>query len=262
VNTDLPERLLEVARRAAAAAARELRPRFGGPATGVSAKSSHTDLVSDADRAAETAIREVLDAARPEDALVAEEGAAAEGTSGVRWIVDPLDGTINFLWGIPHWAVSIAAVGPDGPLAAVVLDPCRDECFAAGRGLGAWLGDRRMRMAPPADLSEALIGTGFNYTADERARQAALMPDILPRVRDIRRFGAAALDLAWVAAGRLDGFIERGLQEWDWAAGALLVTEAGGRVELLESAPPRPDGVAAAHPALLADLRALFGEAV
>lgn len=254
----LPAELLEVARRAADAAAAELLPRFGGPASGVAAKSSHTDLVSDADRAAEAAIRRVLGDARPDDGLIAEEGGRAEGTTGVRWIVDPLDGTTNYLWGIPHWAVSIAAAGPDGALAAVVLDPCSGECFAAGRGLGAWLGDRPIRVNRPASLDEALVGTGFNYSAEERGRQSEVLVRVMPLVRDIRRFGAAALDLAWTAAGRLDAFLERGLEPWDWAAGALLVTEAGGVVQPLEAAPPRPFGVAAAHPDLVDEVRRLF----
>ncbi|MFN8121134.1 MAG: inositol monophosphatase family protein [Thermoleophilia bacterium] len=258
----LPSELLEIARRAADAAAAELLPRFGGPASGVAAKSSSTDLVSDADRAAEAAIRRVLGDARPDDALLAEEGGSAEGTTGVRWIVDPLDGTTNYLWGIPHWAVSIAAVGPDGGLAAVVLDPCSGECFAAGRGLGAWLGDRPMRVTRPAALDQALVGTGFNYSAEERGRQSQVLTGVMTRVRDIRRFGAAALDLAWTAAGRLDAFFERGLERWDWAAGALLVTEAGGAVQVIDAAPPRPGGVVAAHPDLVDEVRRLFEDPV
>lgn len=258
----LPDELLEVARRAADAAGEVLLARFGATATGVDAKSSHTDLVSDADRAAQEAIVRIIADARPADALLAEEGASAEGTSGVRWVVDPLDGTTNFLWGIPHWAVSITAVGPDGGLAAVVLDPCGGECFAAARGRGAWLGDRRLSVTRPAALDEALVGTGFNYSAAERARQAERLIGVMPLVRDIRRFGAAALDLAWTAAGRLDAFCERGLEVWDWAAGALLVTEAGGVVEILDAAPPRPAGVVAGHRSIVPGVRALFEDAV
>jgi len=258
----LPEELLEIARRAADAAAAELLPRFGGPASGVASKSSSTDLVSDADRAAEAAIRRVLAAARPDDALLAEEGGSAEGTSGVRWIVDPLDGTTNYLWGIPHWAVSIAAVGPDGGLAAVVLDPCAGESFAAGRGLGAWLEDRPMRVNRPASMAEALVGTGFNYSAAERGRQSEVLTRVMPLVRDIRQFGAASLDLAWTAAGRLDAFFERGLERWDWAAGALLITEAGGAVQVLDAEPPRPAGVVAAHPEVVDAVRRLFEDSV
>ncbi len=249
--------LLEVAVRAADAAGAELLRWFRRPAEGLATKSSGTDLVSEADRAAERAILEVIGAARPGDAVLAEEGGVTAGASGLRWVVDPLDGTINFLWGIPHWAVSVAVEDAAGPVAAVVLDPTSGERFTATRGGGARLGDRPLTVNRPATAAEALVGTGFNYRPEERARQAARMPETLVTVRDIRRFGAAALDLAWVAAGRLDGFFERGVERWDWAAGRLLVEEAGGVVRVLEPAPPRPAGVVAAHPDLVDALRAL-----
>lgn len=255
MNAHRTEDLLRLAHEAAHAAGIELLARAGRPARGVSAKSSHTDLVSEADRAAERAILDVVRADRPGDAILAEEGGAATGDTGLRWVIDPLDGTINYLWDIPHWAVSIAVEDAAGSLVAVVHDPSRQETFHAVRGGGAHLGARRLRLGDAPPLAEALIGTGFNYSADERARQAARLPDVLPVVRDIRRFGAAALDLAWVAAGRLDGFFERGVQRWDWAAGALLVREAGGATDELEAAPPRPAGVVAGHAALLPDLR-------
>lgn len=211
-----------------------LLERYGGPARGVSAKSSRTDLVSDADRDAETLIAEAIGAARPGDGLLGEEGAGTRGRSGLRWVVDPLDGTTNFLWGIPHWAVSIAVEDAGGTLAGAVFDPCRGEMFSAARGGGADRDGVALRLdgAPPP--AEALIATGFNYDRAERVRQAALMPAVIPAVRDIRRMGAAALDLAWVAAGRLDGYFETGLQPWDRAAGELIVREAGGVVRDLE----------------------------
>jgi myo-inositol-1(or 4)-monophosphatase len=244
--------LLELALAAALPAGELLLERFRGPATGLASKTSRTDLVSDADRAAEELVTRTILDARPGDALVAEEGAAADGGSGVRWLVDPLDGTINFLWGVPHWCVSVAACDGDGGLAAVVHDPNRGETFTAVRGGGARLGGTPLRVRPPAVLSEALVATGFEYTAEARARQARLLATVLPAVRDVRRFGAAALDLCWVAAGRFDGYYETGLKPWDRAGGELIVREAGGAVEDMAL-----DGVLAGDPAVVADLRRL-----
>jgi myo-inositol-1(or 4)-monophosphatase len=201
----LPDELLELAVGAARAAGRLLRERAGGRATGLATKTSRTDLVSDVDRDAEALLVARIATARPDDAIVAEEGGGAPGASGIRWLVDPLDGTINYLWGIPQWSVSVAALDGEGPLVGVVHDPPRDETFAARRGGGARLDGAPLVLGPGAPLEEALVGTGFNYRSEERARQAARLPRILPAVRDVRRFGSAALDLAWVAAGRLDG---------------------------------------------------------
>ena len=253
-----PEQLVETALRAADAAAHQLLLRADRPWSGVGSKTSATDLVGDADRAAERAIAEILDRERPADGRIAEEGGERAGTSGVRWVVDPLDGTTNYLWGIPNWAVSIAVCDADGPIAAVVMHPGASNTFVALRGGGAWLGTRRLQMSAPPDLAYALVGTGFNYSAAERQRQAEILVRVLPRVRDIRRFGAAALDLAWVAAGRLDAFFERGVHEWDWMAGRLLVTEAGGAVRVLDAVDPRPAGIAAAHPGLIDAVVELF----
>ena len=146
---------------------------------------------------------------------------------------DPLDGTVSYLYGYPHWCVSVALEDAQGPAVGVVYDPMRDELFAAERDAGATLGARplRVREAPP--LAEALVATGFGYDAQWRAEQAEVVRRVLPAVRDIRRAGSAALDLAWLAAGRLDAYYERGLSAWDWAAGSLLVREAGGAVEEL-----------------------------
>ena len=241
--------LLDLATRAARAAGGLLRDRFGGPQAGLSAKSSRTDLVSDADRAAEALILELIRDERPQDGLLAEEGGSADGASGVRWIVDPLDGTINYLWGIPHWSVSIAATGPDGDLIGVVHDPMRDETFTAAGG-AAHLDGERLTLAASGAVAEALVGTGFAYVAEQRARQASLLVDWLPEVRDVRRFGSAALDLAWVAGGRLDAFYETGLSAWDWAAGAMLVRAAGGTVTHVPAESGGADGVLAARPGL------------
>jgi myo-inositol-1(or 4)-monophosphatase len=256
----LAQELVETALRAADAAARELMTRADRPSSGVDTKSTDTDLVSDADRAAELAIDAVLDAERPDDGRIAEEGGSRPGTSGIHWVIDPLDGTTNYLWAIPHWAVSVAACDTSGPIAAVVVHPPSAETFIALRGGGAWLGTTRLHMPDPPPPDRALVGTGFNYSAEERVHQADALVSALPRIRDIRRFGAAALDIAWVAAGRLDAFIERGVQEWDWMAGRLLITEAGGAVRILDATASRPAGVAVARPELLESVLELFGE--
>ena len=229
---------MEAAREAGA----ELRARAGDPSRGIGTKSSPTDPASDADRASEAAVVARLRRARPDDAIVAEEGSTGGGgATGVRWYVDPLDGTVNFLYGVPQWSVAIACVDPAGPLAGVVYDVSKDELFSASRGGGAWLraggaDPRRLRVSEPASLGVALACTGFSYLASERARQGRILAEVLPHVRDIRRFGSAALDLAWVAAGRADLYFESVASPWDWVAGALLVSEAGGRVTELPEA--------------------------
>jgi myo-inositol-1(or 4)-monophosphatase len=228
--------------------------RFGGPAQGVEVKSSSTDMVSDADREAETAIVELLRSERPDDGLLGEEGTDEEAASGRRWVIDPLDGTTNFLYGYPAWAVSVALEDADGALVGVVFDPARGELFAAERGAGAVMNGRPLHVREGAPLERALIATGFGYEADRRARQAEVLRQVLPAVRDIRRAGAAAIDLAWVAAGRIDGYWERGLKRWDWAAGRLLVEEAGGEVRELVG---EPHGLVAASAGLIAQLEAL-----
>jgi myo-inositol-1(or 4)-monophosphatase len=211
-------------------------------------------MVSAADRDAEALIHAALKTTRPEDGLIGEEGSRRDSASGRHWVVDPLDGTTNFLYGFPQWAVSIALEGEVG----VVFDPVRDELFAAVRGSGASLNGTELRMPAPPALSTALIATGFGYDAERRGKQGAVLGRVLPRIRDIRRAGAAALDLCWLAAGRLDGYYERGLGAWDWAAARIVVEEAGGAVADLE---PDPHGLAAAHPELLPGLLDLLREA-
>ena len=228
--------------------------RFGGPARGLGSKSSTTDLVSDADRDAESLIRDILASERPDDALLAEEGTSEPGESGRRWVFDPLDGTVSYLYGYPHWSVSVALEDGEGSLAGVVYDPSRDELFAATRDGGAALDGQAIAVRAAAPLGEALVATGFGYDANWRARQAEVVRRVLPEVRDIRRAGSAALDLAWLAAGRLDAYYERGLNAWDWAAGSLLVREAGGVVEELQG---EPFGLIAGAPEVVAALRPL-----
>jgi myo-inositol-1(or 4)-monophosphatase len=245
---------LALAERAARAAGRVLLERYGGPVEGLDVKSSATDPVSDADREAERTIRELLEAERPDDGLLGEEGSREAGDSGRRWVIDPLDGTVNYLYGIPQWCVSIALEDAEGALAGVVFDPLRDELFSAERGSGAGLNGKQVSVSGVGELSRALVGTGFSYEAEHRAEQAAVVGRLLPLVRDIRRAGSAALDLCWVAAGRLDGFYERGVKPWDWGAGGLLVEEAGGEVREL---PGEPFGVVAAGPSLIDELERL-----
>jgi myo-inositol-1(or 4)-monophosphatase len=197
---------------------------------------------------------ELLGRERPDDAVLGEEGAGEGGSSGRRWVIDPLDGTTNYLYGHPQWCVSVALEDGDGGLAGVVHDPARGETFRAARGEGADLDGRPIAVRDHDDLATALIATGFGYDPERRAEQAEVIRRVLPRIRDIRRAGAAALDLAWLAAGRLDGYYERGLNPWDWAAGSLLVTEAGGVVEPLDG---EPFGIVAAGPRLVGPLREL-----
>jgi myo-inositol-1(or 4)-monophosphatase len=253
-----PHVLLDLAVRASQAAGALLVERFHHSASGIDYKSSQTDPVSDADRDAEALIVGQLRAERPGDGVVGEEGAGADGASGLEWIVDPLDGTVNFLYGIPQWAVSIACRDADDMLVAVVHDPLRGETFSAARGQGCSLNGGALRIGTPPPLDRALVGTGFSYVAAERELQAALFTRVLPRARDVRRAGSAALDLAWVAAGRLDIFYEHGLAEWDHAAGDLLVREAGGVVLSLPAAGGLRAGVLAGPEALAAELSPLL----
>ncbi|MDE3192897.1 MAG: inositol monophosphatase [Chloroflexota bacterium] len=240
------EAALATAESAALAAGRLLLERWDGPVSGRSTKSSRTDEVSDADRASEALIVDAIRRAHPHDAIVSEEGGGATGTSSRRWLVDPLDGTVNYLYRIPHWCVTIACADAGGPLVGVTHDPVRGELFSAARGEGAWLRSsasasepRRLAVSGVTDLGLSLLGDGFSYDAEDRREQARREALIVPVVRDVRRAGSAALDLAWVAAARLDAYAESGGREWDWAAGRLLVSEAGGM--LSETKGVRPD---------------------
>ena len=249
--------LLDVARAAAEAAAVELRQRFGD-AGRVRSKSTPTDLVSDADLAAESAIRSVLAERRPGDSILAEEGGESEGGE-LRWVVDPLDGTINYLFGIPAFAVSIACEDAAGAVAGIVLDPSRDERFEATRSSQPTLnGEAFTAPARAGSLDVAMIATGFGYDAGVRARQADVLIRVLPRVRDIRRVGSAALDLCWCACGRFDAYYERGLNPWDVAAGGLIAECAGLDVRTLEATSDEPAGIVAAAGELIDELVALI----
>jgi myo-inositol-1(or 4)-monophosphatase len=199
---------------------------------------------------------------RPDDAVLGEEGSARDGTSGVRWIIDPLDGTTNYLYGFPLFAVSIA-VEVDGEVeAGVVAHPSLGEVFTAVRGDGARCNGEPITVSGKDELATALIATGFAYDPDRRRESARWLEHIIPSVRDIRRGGAASLDLCWVACGRLDGYYEAGLSPWDVAAGDLVVREAGGTTSDFDGGPVRPGSVVAAAPGIASALRQLVSDAV
>jgi myo-inositol-1(or 4)-monophosphatase len=221
-------------------------------------KSSPTDVVTEMDRASENLIRRRLLAARPGDAILGEEGGES-GAGPVRWIVDPLDGTVNYLYGLADWSVSIAAEVAGVVIAGVVAAPVRGEVFTAVLGQGAWL---RAGDAPPValrcntgvPLAQALVATGFGYAVSRRLVQGEVVGALLPQVRDIRRAGSAAIDLCSVAAGRVDAYYERGVNYWDYAAGGLVATEAGARLGGLAGKPAGPAMTIAAEPALFSRL--------
>jgi myo-inositol-1(or 4)-monophosphatase len=256
-----PEELLPVAEEAARVAGALLRERFeAGPESAVHSKSTPTDLASEADLAAEAAIRDLLAEQRPDDALLAEEGGGDQEVEPgrVRWVVDPLDGTINYLFGMPHWCVSVACEDERGTLAGVIFDPVRGELFAATLDGPATLNGRPVAARPEAPLDQSLVVTGFAYDAAVRAEQAKIVARLVPEARDVRRMGSAALDLAWLAAGRYDAYFERTVQPWDIAAGSLLARRVGLEVRDLPARERLPYGIAVGHAGLLDALTA-FG---
>jgi myo-inositol-1(or 4)-monophosphatase len=280
---DSGEELLDLAVDLALTAGLLLRERFlHGEEREVESKSTPTDLVSEADRASQRHIREEIALRRPRDGFLGEEDDDEEetGTSGLCWVVDPLDGTVNFLFGIPQWCVSVAVRDERGTLAGAIYDPIREELFEAARG-----GEARMRSpanhpmnpsrpqsggdeneeltlrgaARAQELPRAMVATGFAYDARVRAAQAKVFARAIPLVRDIRRFGSAALDLAWTAAGRYDAYYERTVKPWDIAAGALLCEAAGLRVVELPEQEDLPWGILVAAPELCGALLELVG---
>jgi myo-inositol-1(or 4)-monophosphatase len=266
--TDQTEQsLLELARETAQAATRLIRERRPEGRVDVAAtKTSPTDAVTEVDTAAESLIRERIGAARPHDGFVGEEGGRQAGTTGVSWVIDPIDGTVNFVYGVPAYAVSIG-VEVDGAIrAGVVVDVPFGAEYTAVLGRGAWRRDRPdgpatpMRTANATDLTQALVATGFGYDPEQRARQAAALAALMPRVRDIRRIGSAALDLCSLAAGRVDAYVEEGLKAWDRAAGVLIAREAGAVVTGLDADEPDERLVVAAAPGLFAPFRTLVTE--
>jgi myo-inositol-1(or 4)-monophosphatase len=254
--------LMALAGRAAGAAGeliREQRP----PQLELRTKSSPTDVVTQMDHEAEAVLRDVLLTSRPRDGLLGEEGGLRTGTSGVTWIVDPIDGTVNYLYDLPGYAVSVAAVVGDPlvpgrwrPVAGCVFAPAVGTTWTAGAGIGSFADGRTLGLGEPPELSRALIGTGFGYRAARRRSQARVLAGLMDRIRDVRRIGSAAMDLCMVADGRLDAFYERGLNPWDMAAGMLLVREARGVVRGLRGAPPSEDFVVAGPARLVESLEA------
>lgn len=223
-------------------------------------KSTPTDLVTTTDRLVEARIVDLLLAHDPFASIIAEESGQHVGTSALRWIVDPIDGTTNFVYGISGFNISIAASLDDEVVAGVVFDPIRGECFRATRNNGAMCNGKPIVTRETAELAHALVGTGFSYNADRRRAQAGVVAKLIGSIRDIRRQGAAALDLCSVAAGRLDIYFESGLQPWDLAAGALIATEAGARVAGLYDEVPSNKLVIAAHPKLFDEFQAILRE--
>ncbi|HEY7070340.1 MAG TPA: inositol monophosphatase family protein [Acidimicrobiales bacterium] len=254
----MPEQLLALATDVATRAARLLVEAQGRERISVDTKSSRTDMVTEMDRASEQLIARELLTARPEDGIVGEEGSARTGTSGLRWVVDPIDGTTNYLYGFPGWSVSIAVEDDEGVVAGVVVDPSHNDVFGATRGGGARRNGRPIRCSAQTVLAEALLATGFNYQADQRRRQAEILVALLPQVRDIRRMGSASLDLCSVACGRVDAYYERGVSWWDIAAGSLIAAEAGAVVFSLDDGPVTGDSVMASAPGVAAPLRELL----
>jgi myo-inositol-1(or 4)-monophosphatase len=247
--TDAAE-LLELAEATALEAGGLVADAHRGKVEVARTKSSPTDVVTAVDVASERLIRDRILAARPGDGFVGEEGDDLSSTSGVVWIADPIDGTVNFVYGIAQFSISIAAQVDGEVVAGVVHDPIKDETFTARRGAGAFLGETRLWGSGCTDIATALVGTGYSYLPEVRGAQAIEMARLLPTVRDIRRLGSAALDLCYVACGRYDAYVERGLHLWDLAAGRLVVEESGGRVEGLDGGPPGELIVTAASRAL------------
>ncbi len=247
---------LEAARRAGALL------RDGRPADlGVAAtKSSAVDVVTEMDIAAEKLITGYIAEHRPDDGFLAEEGASSAGSSGVRWVIDPLDGTVNYLYGLPAWAVSIAAERDGETLVGVVEAPMRGETYHAVRGGGAFVNGERVRCRPAPPLERALVATGFGYLVERRLGQAEIVRALVPRVRDIRRGGSAATDLCDMGCGRLDAYYERGLNPWDLCAGVLFAQEAGALTGGRPGEPASGELTVAAAPGLFEPLQRLLDE--
>jgi len=256
-----PAELVALARRLAVEAGTLVRDGREGGLHDVTTKSTATDMVTEFDRRSETLIVEGLLAARPDDAIIGEEGANRPGTSGVQWLIDPIDGTTNFLYGLPGYAVSIAALDGDGLLAGVVHVPALGETFHAGRGGGAFLDDRPIRCSDATMLATALIATGFSYDPGLRVRQTGALTAVIGRIRDVRRYGAASVDLCHVACGRVDAYYERGLGPWDLAAGELIARESGALVTDFDGGTAQPGAVVAAAPGIHGPLLDLLAEA-
>ncbi|MET9458633.1 inositol monophosphatase family protein [Streptomyces canus] len=253
-------RLAQEAARRAGALLRDGRPADLAVAR---TKSSPIDVVTEMDIAAEKLITDLISEHRPDDGFLGEEGASTEGTSGIRWVIDPLDGTVNYLYGLPTWSVSIAAEQDGETVVGVVAAPMRGETYHAVRGEGAWAtgaweGERRLTCRPAPPLDQALVSTGFNYVTKVRTHQAEVAQKLIPLLRDIRRGGSAAVDLCDLAAGRLDGYYERGLNAWDYGAGDLVAREAGALTGGRPGERPNPGLTVAGTPGVFEPLQELL----
>jgi myo-inositol-1(or 4)-monophosphatase len=268
VDIEYDPRLLDELHDIAVAAARQAgelvlegrRGRIDVAAT----KSSATDVVTEMDRASERMLVDRILSQRPDDGILGEEGADHIGSSGVRWVLDPIDGTVNYLYGLPEWAVSVAAEIDGITVVGVVEAPALGETYVATQGRGARLHDRHgvhdLRVNDPVTLDQALVATGFGYRVERRVAQARVVEQVVPRVRDIRRGGACSVDLCSVAAGRVDAYYERGPMAWDLAAGGLVATEAGARLEGLNGKVAGEDLIIAAGPGLFPALHDLLAD--
>ena len=260
-TTPDPAQLLAIAVTVAREAADTARSMRAEGVSGVTTKSTATDVVTAADRAVERQVVAALAALRPGDTVLGEEyGGSGAPEGSVRWVLDPIDGTVNYLYGLPQYAVSLAAEVDGVAVAAVVRNAATGDEWTATRGGGARRNGRPLRASTQTDLSQALVATGFGYDAKRRAHQAEVLTRLITRVRDIRRFGAAALDLCLTAEGAVDAYFEKGLNAWDHAAGGLVATEAGLVVGGLDGRPAGPDMVVAAPPALFGPLTDLLAE--
>jgi myo-inositol-1(or 4)-monophosphatase len=247
--------LLELARKVGLDAGALLMER--PPAFEIESKSTAIDIATQMDKKAEKFIMESLLAARPDDGIIGEEGSSVESKSGITWVIDPLDGTVNYFYGLPGWNVSIAAKDKDGSVVGVVTAPTINSTWWATRGGGAFYNGHHIHCNDPIALDRSLIATGFQYDVSHRISQLEDFSKLVPIVRDLRRNGAAAVDLCHVAMGALDGYYEAGLKEWDWAAGALVATEAGATFKHYGQGPMRIS--MAAGPSLHSQLEAHLG---
>jgi myo-inositol-1(or 4)-monophosphatase len=252
------EALLRLAVEVAHGAGTMLRAGRESMADDLDTKSSPTDIVTELDKASERLITERLLATRPDDGLLGEEGSSRDGTTGVRWVIDPVDGTVNFLYRLPSWAVSIGVERDGEVVAGVVYDVPRDITWTAVLGGGAFRDGVAVHASTATTLAQTLLATGFSYESDRRALQGSIIADLLPQVRDIRRLGSGALDLCSAAAGHVDAYFEQGLHPWDLAAGGLIAREAGCRVEGLHGAVAGRPLVIAAPPVLFEHLHAVL----
>jgi myo-inositol-1(or 4)-monophosphatase len=259
---DPSEELLAIAVEQADGAARLLLDRLQAPRAQVDTKTSTVDFVTEMDRASERLIVDGILARRPGDGILGEEGATVEGTTGVRWLIDPLDGTTNFVYRIPGFSVSIAVEVDGAVVAGVVHDVVHEEVYTARRGGGAFRNGAAIAPTTLDDPARALVGTGFSYVRDWRREQAQVLERVLHRIGNLRRIGSAAMDICMVACGRTDAYYEWGLNPWDWAAGRIVAEEAGARVTTLDGDPDLPASLFTATPGIFDQLRRFLEDAI